>query len=103
MEAAARHARDSGRQRDEGTDNGQQAADEYSKVSPSREEAIGPIELAAAHQDPAAVALNQRAAAIAANFVGDERSEIAAKRARRSDPKQVESTLEDQVSTEGHD
>ena len=73
------------------------------RISPAREEAVGPVEFAAAHQNPAAVALDQRAAAIAADFVSDERSEIAANRARRSDPKQVESALEYEVSAEGHD
>src|ERR1035437_1340903 len=74
MEFAARHARDSGGQRDKGADHRQKARDKHGHVSPALKETIGPVELTTAHRDPASVALAQRASAVAADFVGDERS-----------------------------
>src|SRR3954469_5424893 len=43
MESAARHARDSGGQRDECADHWQQASNEHCKVSPTSEESVCPI------------------------------------------------------------
>src|SRR4051812_40091244 len=100
MEAAAGHPRDSGGQRDKCTHHRQQPADKNCKVSPTREETVRPIQLAAAHQDPAAVALYQRTSTISSNFVGHERSQIAADRTNRGNPKQFEAALEYQVSGE---
>src|ERR1017187_1328372 len=77
VEFAARHACDSGGQRDKGADHGQQARNEYGHVSPPHKEAVGPVEFTVAHQDPASVTLDQRAPAVAADFVGDYRASIA--------------------------
>src|ERR1035441_4725193 len=55
VEFAARHAGDSGGQRDKGADHGQQARNEYGHVSPAQKEAVGPVEFTVAHQDPASV------------------------------------------------
>src|ERR1700736_6230939 len=103
MKAAAGHARDSGGQCDEGADHRQKRAYEDGKISPAREEAVGPVEFAASHKDPAAVAFDQRAAAIAPNFVGDQGTQIAANCARRSQPEELECTLIYEISAKRHD
>ena len=72
MKFGAGHAGDSGGQRDKRADHGQQARYEHGHVSPAQEESVGPIEFAAAHQDPAAVTFDQGTAAVASDFVGDQ-------------------------------
>src|ERR1039458_2568080 len=74
VEFAARHAGDSGGQRDKGADHGQQARNEYGHVSPAQKEAVGPVEFTVAHQDPASVTHDQRAPAVAADLVCDQRA-----------------------------
>src|SRR5579859_1801002 len=103
MEAAAGHAGDSGGQGDEGADHGEEAGDEYGEVSPAREEAVGPVELAAAHQDPATVALDKRASTVGSDLVRQQRSYIASDRAYGRYPEQLERALIYEVSGEGHD
>src|ERR1700759_2193329 len=60
VKAEARHARNARRQSDEGADHRQQPPDEDSQISPAMKESVGPVEFAAAHENPAAVALDQR-------------------------------------------
>src|SRR5208282_5069485 len=66
VEFAARHAGDAGGQRDKGADHGH--------VSPAHKEAVGPVEFTVAHQDPAAVTYDQRAPAVAADLIRDQRA-----------------------------
>ena len=103
VEFAARHAGDSGGQRDKCADHGQQARNEHGHISPALKEAVSPVQFAAAHQDPASVALDQRASAVAADFVGDERAQIASDRAGRRRPDQLHRAGIDEVAGEGHD
>src|ERR1700675_1382197 len=103
MKACARHTRYAGRQRDEGANHRKKAAEEYRQISPTAEEAVGPIEFALAHENPAAVALDQGASAVAADFVGDQRPQIAPYRTHRRAPEQAELALKHEVSGKGHD
>src|ERR1051326_2892123 len=103
VEAAAGHADDSGGKCDESADHWQQAGDEYGEVSPAREEAVGPVEFAAAHQDPAAIALDQRAPTVGSDLVGHQRSQVASDRAHSRHPEQLECALKYEVSGERHD
>ena len=72
MKFAARHAGDSGGQRDKRADHRQQARDEHGHVSPAQKKTVGPIEFATAHQDPASVTLDHGTAAVAADLVGHQ-------------------------------
>ena len=64
MKLAAWHMSNAGRQRDKRADHWEQACDEHRRVTPARKKTIGPIEFAAAHQNPAAVALHQRTSTV---------------------------------------
>src|ERR1700674_334744 len=77
VEFAARHAGDSGGQRNERADHWQQARNEHGHIPPPLKKSVGPVQFAAAHQEPASVTLDQRATAIAANLVCDKRAQIA--------------------------
>src|SRR5437899_8738183 len=77
MKFPARHACDSGGQRDERADHGQQTRNEHSHVSPALKKSVSPVQFAAAHQDPSSVTFNQRTSAIAANLIRDKRAQIA--------------------------
>ena len=103
MEPSARHARDSRRQCDESANHGQQATKEYRQVSPAREKAVGPVEFAVPHQNPASIPLHQRTPAIASNLIGHQRPEIAPKRSRRRDPQELERPGENQIAGKRHD
>src|SRR5579863_1536436 len=102
MKAAAGHSGDSGGKSDECAYHGQQACNKHGQISPARKESVGPIEFAASHQNPASVAFDQRATPIAADFIGHERPKITADCAGRRCPHQLESALEDQIPSEGH-
>src|SRR5579872_3051153 len=103
MESSTGHAGYSCGQGDEGADYWQEPSYEDGEVSPAGEKAVGPVELAAAHQDPATILFYQRAAAVGSDLVGDERSQIAADGSGSGYPEQLHFALEDQVSGEGHD
>ena len=103
MEFAALHAGDSGGQRDKCSDHGQQARDEHGHVSPAQKEAVGPVEFAAAHQNPASVSLDQRTPAVASDFVGDERAQIASDGAGGGHPDQFHLAGKNEVAGKGHD
>ncbi len=103
MEAGAWHAGDAGRERDEGADHGQEASDEDGEVSPAGEEAVGPVELAVSHEDPASIALDEGTSAVAADFVSDERAEVASDRTGGGRPEELERALEDEIARKGHD
>src|SRR5215469_13631095 len=98
---SAGHAGDAGRQRDEGADHRQQAAGEDGGLSPALEETVGPVQLAAPHENPLAVSLDEWASAVSADLVRNQRAEIAPDRARRRSPKQPHGAFVDQVSGEG--
>ena len=70
---------------------------------PSAQKTIGPVKFAASHQNPAAIALDQRPPAIASNLVGNQRTQIAADRSRRRQPQQLECALRREISAERHD
>src|SRR6266404_9675086 len=57
MKFPARHACDSGGQRDERADHGQQTRNEHSHVSPALKKSVSPVQFAAAHQNPSSVTL----------------------------------------------
>src|SRR6266478_8306011 len=91
MKFPARHARNSGGQRDERADHGQQTRNEHSHVSPALKKSVSPVQFAAAHQDPSSIMLDQRTPAIAANLIRDKRAQIASNRAGRCRPDQLHS------------
>src|SRR5260370_1954070 len=103
MKFAPRHACDSGGQRNERADHWQQARNEHGHISPALKESVGPVKFAATHQDPASVTLDQRAPAIAANFVGDDRAQIATDRAGGFRPNQTHPPPTYHVTPEKHD
>src|ERR1700732_3951754 len=103
MKSSAGHAGHTGGQRNESSNHGKQAPEEHSQISPAGKELLCPVQFALAHQDPAAVALDQRTPAVAADLIRYERPEIAANRARCRHPKQIELALENQVASKRHD
>src|SRR2546423_315268 len=103
MKSSARHPRNPGRQRNECTNDRQQPSDEYRQISPATEEAIGPVEFALAHQNPASVALDQRPPAKKSDLISDQRSQIAPDRTNCCHPQQFELALKNQESRKGHD
>ena len=103
MKPPARHAGNSRRQRNERADHRQHAGDEHCAASPSPEETICQIQLMPAEQNPAAIFLDQRTSAIGSDFVCDERSQIAANRARRRHPPQVHLALIYEITRKRHD
>src|SRR5262249_9686438 len=98
-----RHAGDAGRQRNEGANHRQQAADEDGEFSPAEKKTVSPVEFTVPHQYPTTVPLDQRAASISANLVGHKRTQVASDRTRGCDQRQLESASENQISGEGHD
>src|SRR5258708_32970096 len=89
MKFPARHARNSGGQRNERANHGQQTRNEHGHFSPALKKSVSPVQFAAAHQYPASVTLDQRTPAIASNLIGDERPQIASDRASRCRPDQL--------------
>src|SRR6202521_2294072 len=69
MKFAARHAGDSGRQRNKRADHWQQTRNEHGHVSPALKKSVSPVQFAAAHQNPASITLDQRTPAVATNFI----------------------------------
>src|ERR1700734_316240 len=55
MKSSARHAGNTGRQRDKRTHHRKYSRYQNRKISPAREKAIGPIQLSPAHQNPATI------------------------------------------------
>ena len=102
MKSDAWHARNPGGQRDKSSDHGKQPSDENRQISPAREEAVSPIELAVSHENPAAIALDKRAAAVASDLVGNEGSKVTTEGSGGRDPQEFEGALEDEISGEGH-
>src|SRR5438445_8666106 len=69
MNSPAWHAGDSRWQCDEGPNHWQQPRDEHRQVPPTQKEPVGPIEFAAAEQNPAAIFFDERAPAVVADLV----------------------------------
>jgi len=103
MKAPAGHASNAGRQRYERPDHRQQPRDEHGQVSPVRKKSICPVEFAAGEQDPAAIALDQRPATVAADLVSHQRSQVAADRACGRHPEQLHRAFIHEITGEGHD
>src|ERR1019366_4206749 len=74
VEFAARHAGDSGGQRDKGADHGQQARNEYGHPPQAKKEGVAPLDSTGPHQDPASVPHDRGAPAVAADLVCDQRA-----------------------------
>src|SRR3954451_12217283 len=98
MESSARHPRNSCRQGNESSNHRKQPSNEYRQISPAPEEPVRPVKLAAAHENPAAIALDQWTTAVTSDFVCHQRSQIAPDRPRSRRPKQLECPLKHQVS-----
>jgi len=103
MKLAAWHASDPRRQRNKRADHREQARDEHRRVTPARKKTIGPVEFAVTHQDPAAIALHQRTSSVMADFIRDQRSQVAADGARGRDPEEIHAAFVNQVAGERHD
>ena len=103
MKTSPGHASHAGRQRHKSADHREKPTYEYGQVSPAGEESVGPVEFATAHQNPVAIALDQRAATVAADLVRHKRPNIAPDRARRSHPEQLHRAFKDEVAGERHD
>src|SRR5450755_3741562 len=86
MKSNPRHARDACRQCNESSNHRQQSSDEYCQVSPAGEETIRPIEFAVAEKNPATVFFYQWTSTVASDFVGHQRSKIAADGSSRRHP-----------------
>src|SRR5262249_393833 len=86
VEAQQRHPRDPGGKGDERPDRGQQPADQHGQVAPAVEEIFGAVEILVAHQEIAAPAVDNGAAAALAQLIGEYRSDIATDRARGRRP-----------------
>jgi hypothetical protein len=87
VEFHQRHAGDAGRQRDECPHPRQHPGHEDGGAAVAGEEAVGPSEVAAAHQEIATPALDEPPPTVTLDGIGHRRAEIAADgaRARRRD------------------
>src|ERR1700719_3057288 len=103
MKACAGHAGNSGGQSDEGADNGEHSGNDDCEITPADEEAVGPVQFAATHQDPAAIFFHQRAAPVTADLVSDQRSKVASDGSGGGCPEQFHCALVHQVAGEWHD
>lgn len=103
VEAEEVHARDSGGQRDEGADNGQQPRKEDRRVAVAREPTVRKLKIVLGDQKVAAILLNQGAAAVGAYGVCGNRTGVAAQRAGERHPLQVEPAKINQVTGKRHD
>src|SRR5690348_15651595 len=103
VEFAPRHASDARRESDERADHGQHAGDENCGISPTMKKTLGGIEFAAPHENPAAIAFNQRTTAVIADLVRHEGAEIASDRTGRRDPEQLHRAFKDEVAGKRHD
>src|SRR5579863_1707430 len=103
MKTKLRHAGDAGRKRDKCAHNGQKARDQYRHRAVLIEEIGHSMQVVMAHQDPTAIALDQRAAALCADPIGNDGTEIATEGSCGSSPYQVEAVQISQVAGERHD
>jgi 1-acyl-sn-glycerol-3-phosphate acyltransferase len=76
MEAQLVHLRNARRERDEGADDGQHAAEQHGERAEPGKEAVSEIDVVAVEQDVAAVALDHRAATFGAEIVGGNGAEV---------------------------
>src|SRR5437763_3806114 len=70
-----RHLEDPGRDRDEGTDDGHDSPEKHAEIPPAVEPRFGAVESFGRDVEPAAVALEQRPAAVAADRPANERAD----------------------------
>src|SRR5882762_994404 len=72
MKLAPGHAGDAGGESDKGADHGKQAANQDRSLSPTLEEAVCPVDFAAAHQDPSSVLFYQGSSTVKADLIRHE-------------------------------
>ena len=76
MEADLVHAGDAGGKGDEGADDGEHASEEDGDGAVAGEEAVDEVEVAAAEEEVAAVALDHGAASAGADPVGGDGADV---------------------------
>src|SRR5580698_2423186 len=103
MEFQARHASDSGGQRNERSNDRQQARDQDGDGTAPLEKAVGDVELTFAQKDVAAETLDQRTSPEVTDFVSQHRSQVAAQRAPGGDGDERKPAGVNQVAGERHD
>src|ERR1700761_9549441 len=103
MKAQARHLADARRQRNECPDHRQQSPDQNRCCAKAMKEMLGAVQFMASHKYVRTIALNQRPAAITADFISNNRTQITADSSCRGGPEQIEAAGVNQVSGKGHD
>src|SRR5438132_9002334 len=98
MEAQTRHARNARWQRNKGSDDRKQAADQNSCGAKTSKESLRHLQLVTAQKNIRSISLNQRTPAVTANLIGDDRAQVAANRSGRGRQQQVELPLVHQES-----
>lgn len=103
METELVHLRDTGGEGNEGADDGKHSANEDSDRAEASEEVIDEIEVAAAEQKIAAIALDHRSASSRAYPVGRNGAEIRGKRGNGGQDDELELGVGERVARKGHD
>lgn len=103
VKAELRHARDAGGKRDEGADYRQEAPQKNGDGAVLLKEARHAIEVVVTHQDPSAIALDERTASGSADPISEDGAYVAADGAGCGCPEEAEAAGVNQVAGEGHD
>src|SRR5215469_68229 len=101
-EQRERHLEQPGRDRDERADDGQERPDQDTRLAPTPEPRVGPVEPFRRDVEPTAVALEQLAAAPASDQPADDAAEEIAER-RRDDDREVGAGSRSEVGAEDRD
>ena len=103
VEAKLVHLRDAGGKGDEGANDGEHAADQHGDGAVAVEEVIDEVEIAAAEEDVAAVALDHGASAACADPVGGDGAEVGGEGCDGCEEDEVELRVGESVAGERHD
>ncbi len=103
MKAELVHLRDTGGKGDEGPDDGKHASDEDGDRAKASEEVVDEVEVAAAEEQIAAVALDHRTASASADPVGGDRAEVRGQRGHGRQDDELDLSVGQSVAGQRHD
>jgi hypothetical protein len=103
VEAELVHLRDAGREGDEGADDGKHASDEDGDGAEVGEEVVDAVEVVAAEEEIAAVALDHGATSASADPVGGDGAEVGCEGCDGGENDEIEPGVGQRVARERHD
>ena len=103
MKAELVHPGNAGGKGDEGTDDGEHASDEHGDGAEAVEEAVNEVQIAAAEQEIAAVALNHGPTSACANPVRGDGSEIGGERGHGGEEDELHLRMGEGIAGQRHD